>query len=125
MRRQAPIRPRAIQSHFRLPFGSGSGPASDIRHSGAVGGTADRSEERWGTVSLLGDPTPDGALDGGGAGVGAAGAGASGSDATKELPHWAQNRLPSAFSVPQREHLITLSLHAVSCSGSTMNVIGF
>lgn len=81
--------PRAIQSHFRLPLGSGSGPASDIRHSGAVGGTADRSGERCGTVSLTGgDPKPEGALDeGGGAGVGAIGAGASGSDATSELPH--------------------------------------
>jgi hypothetical protein len=80
--------PRRNQSQRGRRGGGGKGPASDIRHSGEVGGSCE------GSVTVdRGTDSPERP------------------PVTKLAPQFAQNRLSDVFSYPQFEQVITTSLH--------------
>ncbi len=85
--KQRPSAPSRNNSQRGRLGGGGNGPASDIRHSGEVGGTCERSPSVADGGTVADRPL-----------------------ATKLAPQFAQKRLPSGFSFPQFEQVVTGSL---------------
>lgn len=126
-RRQAPRMPRTIHSQRRRRRGSGNGPASDIRHSGALAGKPvgsfglvdGRGDHALGSGIWAGiadaEPPAEGAAGSGSGGIGLSptvvSTGAALAVAANGLPQFEQNLLPSGFSFPHREQTITSLLH--------------
>ena len=98
MSRHAPSIPSSTQSQVRRRrFDSGSGPASDIRHSGevagiSVGGLSEKIDGSGANGSV--SPTVSLGVDDRSASV----ACGDTAEPTRGLPHWAQNRLSARLT---------------------------